>query len=94
MDRFKRRTLLLWSAALQASAQAAAAALFASYLADKPGAVVPVGGAGRAIGLALHATFTLARAAQRSAGRGGAGRGAWGARMLAPYHPLSCGSHP
>lgn len=41
LDRFKRRTLLFWSASLQASAQVVAAVLFAVYLADAPGAVVP-----------------------------------------------------
>ncbi|KIY93178.1 hypothetical protein MNEG_14785 [Monoraphidium neglectum] len=48
LDRFKRRTLLFWSAALQASAQAVAAALFAVYLVDAPDAVVPAG-AGKGI---------------------------------------------
>lgn len=44
LDRFKRRTLLMWSAGVQAAAQVAAAALFGAYLKDEPGASVPPAG--------------------------------------------------
>lgn len=58
LDRFKRRTLIYWSAALQASAQVVAAILFSQYLKDAPGSIVP-DAAGKGI-LAMIIIYELA----------------------------------